>query len=81
MVGKDASKLFDSVGHSDHAKEMAKLFLVGEYQEVHVDCLQVGLACFMPLLCCSALAIKAMSSWRSAQFLLTQSGHWPCSRG
>lgn len=35
LAGKDATKDFNMVGHSDCAKEMAKHFLVGEYQEVH----------------------------------------------
>ncbi len=32
--GKDVTKDFDTVGHSDFAREMAKQYLVGEYKEV-----------------------------------------------
>ena len=39
LAGKDASIDFNMVGHSECAKEMAKHFLVGEYQEV---CVCVG---------------------------------------
>lgn len=32
LAGKDATKEYDMVGHSDSAREMTKHFLVGEYQ-------------------------------------------------
>ena len=33
-AGKDATKEFETSGHSDFAREMAKQFLVGDYSEV-----------------------------------------------